>query len=103
MGAGACSNRITHTQLSGMLQLFLSFANFYSRFIYNYSQVAAPVTRLTSPKIPFVWPPEAAAFDKLLELFTSAPVLLHSDTKLQLDVAMESSDSGVDRSSHCSL
>ncbi|KAI3355959.1 hypothetical protein L3Q82_017151, partial [Scortum barcoo] len=32
-----------------LLQRFLGFANFYRRFIWNYSQVAAPLTTLTSP------------------------------------------------------
>lgn len=30
------------------LQRFLGFANFYRRFVPNYSQVASPLTRLTS-------------------------------------------------------
>lgn len=32
------------------LQRFLGFANFYRRFIRNFSQVAAPLTALTSSK-----------------------------------------------------
>ena len=35
------------------LQQFLGFANFYRRFIRGYSQVAAPLTALTSTKSPF--------------------------------------------------
>ncbi len=37
------------------LQRFLGFANFYRRFIRNFSLVAAPLTALTSPKVPFRW------------------------------------------------
>ena len=33
------------------LQRFLGFANFYRRFIHNYSSVAPPLTTLTSPSI----------------------------------------------------
>ena len=36
------------------LQRFLGFANFYRRFIRDYSRVATPLTQLTSVKIPFV-------------------------------------------------
>ena len=35
------------------LQRFLGFANFYRRFIRDYSRVAAPLTQLTSTKVPF--------------------------------------------------
>lgn len=37
------------------LQRFLGFANFYRSFIRNFSQVAAPLTALTSTKLRFVW------------------------------------------------
>ena len=35
------------------LQRFLGFANFYRRFIRNYSSIATPLTRLTSTKVRF--------------------------------------------------
>ena len=35
------------------LQRFLGFANFYRRFIRDYSKVATPLTRRTSVKTPF--------------------------------------------------
>ncbi len=37
------------------LQRFLGFANFYRRFIRNFSQVATPLTALTSTKSRFTW------------------------------------------------
>ena len=37
------------------LQRFLGFANFYRRFIRNYSSVAAPLHSLTSPNTRFQW------------------------------------------------
>ncbi|XP_054624868.1 retrotransposon-derived protein PEG10 isoform X1 [Dunckerocampus dactyliophorus] len=78
------------------LQRFLGFANFYRRFIRNFSSKAGPLTRLTSPKIPFVWTPEAnSAFNTLKTLFTSAPVLVHPDPNLQFSVEVDASDTGV--------
>lgn len=79
-----------------LLQRFLGFANFYRHFIRNYSQVAAPLTQLTSSKLPFIWGPEAgAAFSKLNELFTSAPILIHPDPKKPFIVEVDASDVGV--------
>ena len=78
------------------LQRFLGFANFYRRFIRNYSRVATPLTQLTSVKVPFVWSPAAeGSFVTLKCLFSSAPVLTHPDPSLQFVVEVDASDSGV--------
>ncbi|KAI2655590.1 Transposon Tf2-6 polyprotein [Labeo rohita] len=78
------------------LQRFLGFANFYRRFIRDYSRVAAPLTSLTSSSTPFKWTQEAdRAFVKLKELFTSAPVLIQPDPSRQFIVEVDASDSGV--------
>lgn len=78
------------------LQRFLGFANFYRRFIQNYSQTTLPLTQLTSTLKLFVWTPEADfAFQKLKELFTSAPILSHPDTNKQFILEVDASDSGV--------
>ena len=62
------------------LQRFLGFVNFYQRFIWGYSTVAAPLTALTSSKIPFTWSHAAnEAFQHLKARFTSAPILLVPD------------------------
>jgi hypothetical protein len=54
---------------------FLGFANFYWRFIKNYSELTAPLTRLTGD-VPFYWgEAEQQAFDKLKEIFITKPVL----------------------------
>ncbi|KAK1917085.1 hypothetical protein P3342_001667 [Pyrenophora teres f. teres] len=51
---------------------FLGFANFYRRFIKNYSEIAAPLTRLTG-NVTFRWgEAEQQAFDKL-----KGPLLLN--------------------------
>ena len=39
------------------VQQFLGFANFYRKFIQNFSSVAAPLHALTSSKAPFQWTP----------------------------------------------
>ncbi|KAK7879248.1 hypothetical protein WMY93_033967 [Mugilogobius chulae] len=78
------------------LQRFLGFANFYRRFIKDYSKRAVPLTRLTSTLTPFKWSSEAEdAFCTLKTLFTSAPVLTHPDPSRQFIVEVDASDSGV--------
>lgn len=78
------------------LQRFLGFANFYRRFIRNYSAVASPLTKLTSVKLTFSWSPEAdRAFEHLKHLFCSAPVLCHPDPSAQFVVEVDASESGV--------
>jgi hypothetical protein len=37
------------------LQWFLGFANFYHCIIRDYSTLTAPLSALTSPKVPFKW------------------------------------------------
>ena len=64
------------------LQQFLGFANFYRRFIRNYSSVAAPLTALTSSKCSFEWGREAEkAFSTLKSRFTTAPILTTPDPR----------------------
>ena len=78
------------------LQQFLGFANFYRRFIRGYSQVAAPLTALTSTKSAFLWTPKAeTAFLDLKKRFVSAPILIQPDPSLQFLVEADSSDTGV--------
>lgn len=78
------------------LQRFLGFANFYRRFIKDYSRKAAPLTKLTSTSIPFRWSPEAeTAFITLKDFFISAPVLSHPDPSRQFVVEVDASDTGV--------
>ena len=78
------------------LQRFLGFANFYRRFIRSYSNIAAPLTALTSTSLPFRWSSTAeTAFNHLKHRFVSAPVLSHPDTNLQFVVEVDASDTGV--------
>jgi len=58
------------------VQSFLGFANFYRRFIQDFSHHARPLFNLTKKEQRWQWgSSEASAFQKLKELVTSAPVL----------------------------
>ncbi|KAK3550710.1 hypothetical protein QTP70_003968 [Hemibagrus guttatus] len=79
------------------LQRFLDFANFYRRFIRNYSSVARPLTSLLRGKPKKLsWMDQArTAFLQLKEHFTTAPILRHPDPELpKLTVAEGNYDVG---------
>ena len=75
------------------LQSFLGFANFYRRFIYDYSDICIPLTRLTRKDIKYAFTDDCRdAFERLKTAFTSAPVLHHFDPSLPLLVETDASD-----------
>ena len=85
------------------LQAYLGFANFYRRFIPNFSAVLLPLTNLTkgTSKLPkknaakpgtLPWgAEEQLAFDKIKEAFTKAPLLVHYDQDLQVFLETDAS------------
>jgi hypothetical protein len=75
------------------VQSFLGFANFYRRFIYNFSDIVIPLTRLTRKNIPFVFgEKERSAFVLLKESFVSAPILTHFIPDRPIIVETDASD-----------
>jgi hypothetical protein len=75
------------------VRAFLGFANFYRRFVRNYSHIVQPLTFLTRKGVLFTWSMEQqTAFDTLKATFTSAPVLAHFDPDRDVIVEMDASD-----------
>ncbi|KAF7770963.1 hypothetical protein Agabi119p4_6937 [Agaricus bisporus var. burnettii] len=75
------------------VQSFLGFANFYRRFIYGYSDIVVPLTRLTRKGTPWNFSSEAwEAFETLKKAFTTAPVLTHWIPDSQLIIETDASD-----------
>ena len=75
------------------IQSFLSFVNFYCRFIYGYSRIALPLTVLTQKGIPWNFTEECRlAFNTLKKAFTTAPVLTHWIPDTQITVETDASD-----------
>jgi len=54
----------------------LSCCSFYRKHIKDFVEIAAPLNRLTSPKVPFSWDESCTqSFEKLKECLTTAPIL----------------------------
>lgn len=75
------------------IQSFLGFANFYRRFICDYSKIAVPLTTLTQKDKKFQWTLQAdAAFKEIRSRFLQAPVLLHPNFEKPFVVETDASD-----------
>ena len=75
------------------LRSFLGFANFYRRFIQDFSKVARPLTNSLALGQGWIWTQEMQeAFQALKDKFTSAPLLAHFNPELMCVVETDSSD-----------
>jgi hypothetical protein len=75
------------------IQCFLGFANFYRRFIDDYSDRVVPITKLLRKSAVFDWTkPQQAAFDGLKKAFTTAPILRHFDRSRPAVIEADASD-----------
>lgn len=62
------------------IQVFIGFANFYRRFIKNFSEIVVPVLSLLKKDNPFDWNSTVQeSFTALKKAFSSEPVLVHFD------------------------
>src|SRR5258707_7753553 len=75
------------------VQAFLSFTNFYWRFIHDYSETALPLNHLCKKSTTWHFGmEEAKAFQNLKKAFRSAPVLAHWALDLSMTVETDASD-----------
>ncbi|CAJ0936995.1 unnamed protein product [Ranitomeya imitator] len=75
---------------------FIGFANFYRRFIRNFSEVVKPITQLTRKEVSFTWTPQAQeAFSSLKDKFTTAPILVHPNPELAFIIEVDASDCAI--------
>ncbi|KAL0187982.1 hypothetical protein M9458_015081, partial [Cirrhinus mrigala] len=79
------------------LQRFLGFANFYRRFIHNFSSISAPLTSMIKGgRQRLSWsPPAVSAFQELKHRFTTAPILHHPDPDREFIVEVDASSTGI--------
>ena len=75
------------------VQAFPGFANFYQRFIQDYSKVITPLTTLTKKEQPFNWgKKQQNAFHELKKKFISAPILATFDPEKMIILETDISD-----------
>ena len=62
---------------------FLGFANYYRRFVKNFTGVVGTLMDLTRKNVPWQWGPyQRQAFEQLKDALCTAPVLLFLDPQL---------------------
>jgi len=78
------------------IQSFLGFANFYRRFIFNYSDIVIPLTRLTRKDAPWNFSEDCRrSFNALKHAFTTTPILTHFIPDTPIIVETDASDYAV--------
>ncbi|KAI0992164.1 hypothetical protein K3495_g16022, partial [Podosphaera aphanis] len=75
------------------IQRFLGFANFYRRFIPEFSRLATPMVNLTKKDVPFSWDDDCeASFRRIIQAFKDGTMLAHFDPRLQTVLETDASD-----------
>ena len=75
---------------------FLGMANYYRRFIQNFSKIASPLYALLKKDIPFKWTESCQnSFDKLKNALLSAPILSYPDPVKKFVLTCDASDNAI--------
>eukprot|EP00117_Sycon_ciliatum_P021717 scpid58990/ scgid18952/ Retrotransposable element Tf2 155 kDa protein type 1 len=78
------------------IRRFLGFANYFRRFIKEYTSIARPLETLTGKHSRFVWcSAQQNAFDMLKQALVSAPVLRLADVARPFRVVTDASDTAI--------
>lgn len=71
---------------------FVAFANYYRRFIKNFSAIAKPLNELSRKRKAFIWSQECeTAFVTLKKALLSAPILAYPDFSKEFKVTVDAS------------
>ena len=77
------------------MQQFLGLANYFRRFVPNFSRIAAPLYRLTKKQVPYSYDQAClTAFTMLKEALMHPPVLAHPDPDLPYTLITDASMMG---------
>jgi hypothetical protein len=78
------------------IRSFLRLAEYYHRFIPNFSKIVKPMTQLLEKEAKFKWSPQCEdAFLTLKKLLTTTPVLAQPDIEKSFDVYCNASGTGI--------
>ena len=76
-----------------VLRQFLGLASYYRRFVHNFAQVSAPLSRLLDKSRQWLWTEQCGrAFEALKTKLTSAPLLVYPNFKEKFIVDCDASD-----------
>lgn len=83
------------TNIKG-IRSFLGHADFYRRFIKDFSKITKPLTKLLEKDVPFEFNEECVkAFETLKEKLTSTPIIASPNWNLPFELMCEASESAV--------
>jgi hypothetical protein len=75
------------------VQAFIGFANFYRRFIAEFSKIIGPMVNLTKKGVQFLWNKSCqSAFKRLKQAFVDAPILRPFDWEKDVIMETDASD-----------
>jgi hypothetical protein len=78
------------------IRSFLGLAQYYRRFIPNFSKIAMPMTKLLQKEAKFKWSPQCKeSFLTLKKLLTTTPMLAQPDIEKPFDVYCNASGTGI--------
>nr|GEV98002.1 hypothetical protein [Tanacetum cinerariifolium] len=85
--------KLPHPTTVKGVRSFLGHADFYLRFIQDFSKIARPMTHLLKKETPFVFSKECIyAFNTLKKKLTEAPILVDPDWNLPFELMCDASD-----------
>lgn len=74
---------------------FVAFANYYRRFISNFSTITYPLTRLLQKRVNFIWSDKCEeAFRNLRDKLINTPILAYPDFSKEFRVTVDASQLG---------
>ncbi|GJT09998.1 reverse transcriptase domain-containing protein [Tanacetum coccineum] len=85
--------KLPHPTTVKGVRSFLGHADFYRRFIQNFSKIARPMTHLLEKDAPFVFSQDCIdAFETLKKKLTEAPILVVPDWNLPFELMCDATD-----------
>nr|GFB47423.1 reverse transcriptase domain-containing protein [Tanacetum cinerariifolium] len=85
--------KLPHSTTVKGVRSFLGHADFYRRFIQDFSKIARPMTHLLEKETPFMFSKDCIdAFETLKKKLTEAPILVVPDWNLPFELICDASD-----------